>query len=72
VSLAVDGGAGETLPIQTCEASGCYIGSALSPTLLAAMKKGKQLVVTFQNTQKNAIAMPISLNGFTAAFASIE
>jgi invasion protein IalB len=36
------------------------------------MKKGTQLGITFQNTQKKTITMPISLAGFTTAYSSIE
>jgi invasion protein IalB len=72
VSLAVDGGTAQTLAVQTCEASGCYVGSPLSADLLSAMKKGTQLGITFQNTQKKTITMPISLAGFTTAYSSIE
>ncbi len=72
IAIAVDGGTPEALPVQTCEASGCYAGSPISAALLAAMKKGSQLGITFQNMQKKSITMPISLSGFTAAFSAIE
>lgn len=71
-SLSVDGGVAEFFPIQTCEADGCYVGSPLTETLLAAMRGGNQLQIAVQNIQKSTVTIPISLVGFTSAYASIE
>lgn len=70
--LAVDGAEVTTLPLQTCDAGGCYAGSTVSAELLAAMQRGATLTVTFQDVQKNDIAVPVSLLGFSEAYSRIR
>jgi invasion protein IalB len=41
--LQVDEGKPLDLQVQTCEAQGCFAGSAMDAELLAAIKAGKQL-----------------------------
>jgi invasion protein IalB len=72
VGLDVDDAAAETLPLQTCDAGGCYAGAPLSDALLAAMFKGKTLNVTFQNLNKEPIKLPMSLAGFSATYGKIK
>jgi invasion protein IalB len=36
------------------------------------LKRGSTLTVTFQNLAKQPIVVPVTLVGFTAAFAKIE
>ena len=59
--LQVDDGKVNDLQIQTCETRGCYSNAAIAPDLLAAMKSGKQLKVSFQNLAKEAITIPMPL-----------
>ena len=72
VTINVDESELIKLPIQTCEPNGCYAGSPVSESLLSAMQKGDQLVISFQNLQKNSITIPFSLSGFTAAYSAIK
>lgn len=72
VALDVDGAAAETLPLQTCDAGGCYAGAPLSDALLDAMVRGKTFNVTFQNLNKEPIKLPMSLAGFSAAYGRIK
>ena len=60
------------LQIQTCEARGCYANTPISPEMLAAMKTGKQLKVSFQNLAKETIAIPMPLADFAAAYEKIR
>ena len=53
--LQVDDGKTTDLQIQTCEARGCYTNTPISPEMLAAMKSGKQLKVSFQNLAEQTI-----------------
>jgi invasion protein IalB len=70
--LQVDDGKATDLQIQTCEARGCYAGTAIAPDLLAAMKSGKQLKVSFQNLNKETLTIPLPLADFAAAYEKIK
>jgi invasion protein IalB len=70
--LQVDDGKTTDLQIQTCEQRGCYTNAPISPEMLAAMKTGKQLKVTFQNLAKEVIAIPMPLADFAAAYDKIK
>jgi invasion protein IalB len=70
--LQVDDGTAVEMPVQTCEARGCYAGTAVAPELLAAMKTGKQLKVSFQNLNKETLTVPLPLADFAAAYEKIK
>jgi invasion protein IalB len=70
--LQVDDGAAIDVQIQTCEARGCYAGTTIAPDLLAAMKSGKQLKVSFQNLNKETLTVPLPLADFAAAYDKIK
>lgn len=70
--LQVDDGKVVDMPIQTCEARGCYASSPIAPDRLAAMKSGKQLKVSFQNLGKETITIPMPLADFAAAYDKIK
>jgi invasion protein IalB len=68
----VDDGKAVDLPIQTCENRGCYAHLSIPPDLLAALKSGKQLKVSFQNLGKETITIPMPLTDFAAAYDKIK
>ena len=68
----VDEGKAVDLSIQTCENRGCYASTPIAPELLAAMKSGKQLKVSFQNLAKETITIPMPLADFAAAYDKIK
>jgi invasion protein IalB len=70
--LQVDDGATTDMQIQTCEARGCYAGTAIAPDLLAAMKSGKQLKISFQNLNKEILTVPLPLADFATAYDKIK
>jgi len=70
--LQVDDGKSIDLPIQTCENSGCYASIPISPEMLNALRSGKQLKIIFQDLAKEAIAIPMPLTDFTAAYDKIK
>jgi invasion protein IalB len=70
--LQVDDGKATNLPIQTCEARGCYASSPIAPEQLAALRTGKQLKVSFQNLGKETITIPMPLADFAAAYDKIK
>jgi len=70
--LQVDDGKTADLQIQTCENRGCYAAVAIPPDLLAALRSGKQLKVSFQNLTKETITIPMPLTDFAAAYDKIK
>jgi invasion protein IalB len=70
--LQVDEGKVVDLQIQTCEQRGCYANLPVPADLLAAMRTGKQLKVSFQNLAKEAISIPLPLADFAASYDKIK
>ena len=70
--LQVDDGKTVDLQIQTCEQRGCYANTPIPADMLAAMKSGKQLKVSFQNLAKEVISIPMPLADFAAAYDKIK
>ncbi len=68
----VDDGKAIDLQIQTCENRGCYASTPVAADLLAALKSGKQLKVSFQNLAKEIITIPMPLADFAAAYDKIK
>jgi invasion protein IalB len=70
--LQVDEGKATDLQIQTCENRGCLAGLPIAPDLLAALRSGKQLKVSFQNLNKETITVPMPLADFAVAYDKIK
>jgi len=70
--LQVDDGKVVDLQVQTCEARGCYAGTPITPELLATLKSGKQLKVSFQTLAKETISIPMPLADFASAYDKIK
>jgi invasion protein IalB len=68
----VDDGKVTDLVIQTCESRGCFAGAPIAPDMLAAMRTGKQLKLSFQNLGKETITIPMPLADFAAAYDKIK
>jgi invasion protein IalB len=72
IGLRIDDGKPLSLALQTCDLKGCYAATPVSPEMLAALKAGKELTITFQNLTKEAITVPLQLTGFAAAYQRIQ
>lgn len=72
ITMKVDEGKLFSYSLQTCNTSGCYFGNPLDKDLLAAMIKGKQLIMTMQDTSQNDISLTLPLNGFAEAFTLVK
>ncbi|WP_456756563.1 MULTISPECIES: invasion associated locus B family protein [unclassified Bradyrhizobium] len=70
--LQVDDGKAVDVPIQTCEARGCYINAPIAADVLAQLKSGKQLKVSFQNLGKETISIPMPLADFATVYDKIK
>lgn len=72
LKVKIDDGKTRELPVQTCDARGCYAGMGASETEIAAMQKGMTLAVSFQNLEKKTITVNVPLAGFTAAYNKLQ
>lgn len=70
--LQVDQAAPLTIPIQTCDAAGCYGGHIIDNKLLSGLRAGNQLVLSFFDLQKQKMSATFTLAGFTSAYSKIE
>lgn len=56
-----------------CSAQGCTTAAqALTPEMVEAMKKGDKAVIRVAAPNQQVVGLPLSLNGFTKAMASLE
>jgi len=58
--------------IQTCLPQGCRAALLLPADALAALKKADEAQVTVETAQRKKATAPISLKGFSKAFASLK
>ena len=72
VNVDVDGDMAQNFPFQTCNANTCFVGFPLSDALLKRMHNGGKFNVTFQYLNKKPVTLPMSLEGFTDAYAKIK
>jgi invasion protein IalB len=72
IGLHVDPGPSENYAVQTCTAAGCFVGAALGDAMLSAMRAGKQLQISFQNTDKRSVTVPMPLSGFAVAYDKLK
>jgi len=70
-TLQVDDKAPQRLTFRTCDRNGCYARTPVSTEMLATLQKGKQLQVSFKNLAEKLITVPLSLDGFSDAYAKI-
>lgn len=70
--LQVDEGKAVDVAIQTCEARGCYINAPIAADILAQLRAGKQLKVSFQNLAKETITIPMPLADFATVYDKIK
>jgi len=72
LGLKIDGGETRGLPIRSCDPRGCATPWPLSEADIAALKAGQELVVIFQDIEGKKLGLPVSLEGFTAAFSQLR
>ena len=72
LNVDVDGDMAQNFPFQTCNANACFVGFPLSDQLLKRMHNGGKFNLTFQYLNKKSLTLPMSLEGFTEAYARIK
>ncbi|MCP5140784.1 MAG: invasion associated locus B family protein [Gammaproteobacteria bacterium] len=72
VQLQIDAGDKQVIPVNTCLRDGCRAGGAMADDMIAALKAGAKLNVSFADINLKAVTIPVSLSGFTAGLASLK
>jgi invasion protein IalB len=72
VTVQLDGQKPQQLQVQTCDSKGCYAGTVVSSSMLAAMKQNEHLTIIFEDLPKNKITVPVPLKGFAEAYQKIH
>ena len=72
VSLTIDGGNATQLLWQSCDGSGCYATTVLTPTLVEAMKKGTSMVVKAALVNHEPVVFPFLLTDFSASYEAVQ
>ena len=63
----IDASEKKTVAIQTSDQNGAYAAVPLSSDLVKMLKTGTNLNIGMESVTRNAVTIPVSLNGFTAA-----
>jgi invasion protein IalB len=72
VTLKLDNRGPVTLPLQTCEQTGCYAATKMSNDFLEGMKTGKTMELRFFGNNNNPFKVPMPLEGFADMYARIN
>lgn len=59
-----------TAQFETCFQTFCLAYATLDDDAIEQMKSGSEMTMNFEDRARRDVAMPISLNGFTAAYAA--
>ncbi|MFT5112381.1 MAG: invasion protein IalB [Parasphingorhabdus sp.] len=70
--IAIDGGELKQNAYERCDPQGCYAGMLLRDDLLKALKSGNEMKVSFVEPRGQAVTVPVSLVGFTAAYKAFN
>lgn len=71
IEIRVDGGRPFKANYELCDEAGCHAGFKLGGAVLNAFRKGTIAWVRVWNASDKAADFPVSLNGFSAAFAGL-
>jgi invasion protein IalB len=72
VELQADTNTVVSLPLQTCDANGCYAGAPVSSEFAEQLKRGKTLRISFKDLSQTKLDIPMPLSGFPAAYDAIK
>lgn len=72
VQLQIDEGEKQKIPVNTCLPDGCRAGGKIADDMIAGLKAGAKLKVSFADINLKAVSIPVSLTGFTAGLAALK
>jgi len=70
--MQVDNNKAQSFGVQTCDLNGCYADTQMSKELINELMGGKQLTITFENTSREKITVPLALSNFSEAYNRIK
>jgi len=71
-TLRIDEGQPERYPIQTCTPTGCLAGAPASDALIAKLRSGHELKVSFHSMADQTVTVTMPLAGFGLAYDKIK
>lgn len=71
ITIQIDAATPATFPVERCEPDGCRAGMKLRQVTVNQLGHGHQLHITFYDGSRKPIKVPLSLDGFGAAFAAL-
>ncbi len=72
VSISIDDGEATRFAIERCEPNGCRAGLKLKAPLVAEISAGERILIKFFDAQREAIEVPLSLQGFATGLAAVR
>jgi invasion protein IalB len=72
ITLRIDDGAPATFPVERCDPDGCQAVMKLREATLANLRAGRRFTITFHDAERRALDMPLSLDGFGAAYDALQ
>ena len=71
LTIQIDKNEPQRLPVEQCTSKGCQAQIVLAEPFLSILKAGAGGEVTFEDATGRQVAVPFSLQGFTAALAKL-
>lgn len=74
LTIAVDGGKARRYPYAFCNPVGCYARLGMTPSDIAAFKRGNEAVITIVPAlaPDQQVKLTLSLSGFTASYGKVS
>jgi invasion protein IalB len=72
ISLTLDGDKPLVLPVETCQKEGCLVTAVLDQNVLGRFLKGKILMVRYIDSQRQAVDIPLRLDGLGQALKNLD
>jgi invasion protein IalB len=72
ISMTLDGDKPLVLPVETCQKEGCLVTAVLDQNVLGRFLKGKILMVRYIDSQRQAVDIPLRLDGLGQALKNLD
>ena len=71
VVIQIDDNPGKTFPVERCDPDGCHLFMSLTNSTLNQLFLGKLLTVSFFDSDRVKIKIPVNLEGFSDTYKSL-
>ena len=71
VVIQIDDNPGKTFPVDRCDPVGCHLFMSLTNSTLNQLFLGKLLTVSFFDSDRVKIKIPVNLEGFSDTYKSL-